>query len=342
MAEKRLRAALEPMLDAIASELNDLGQQSKERAERDSYFQGAGRLQSERQAFLDGFRREFAERFDACAKALQGSGRSPEELDREAAAMLKTNVLENEVAVIKFSVKLKLEAAAELAELSRRLMTLCRCHALDDSDNPVGPLPIAHAMYTGFARARVEGRAARAVRAMVEAKFVEPVRELYRAVNQLLQALGIEPAAVRPAPAPPPAPRPAAPAVPPVAVDAAPTPSDEAAAAREVAAALSGAGVPPAVEAFLKRDWLGLLARARAEQGPDGPAWRQSVVSMRELVWSLKPKPDPSERAKLAAALPRILKHVALGMDAMDMPQDARRPVLDALMSVHREILRAS
>jgi hypothetical protein len=341
-AERRLFAAIEPMLDAVAAQLNERGQQAKDREERDSLLQCAGRLQSNRQAFMEGFRKEFLQRFETYANALHGAGSSRDELDREAAAMLKTNVLENEVAVIRLSVKLKSETNPELGELSQRLITLCRLHALDDGHNPLGPVPIAHAMYAGLAQARVDGAGSRALRPMVEERLGAPVRELYRALNQLLQSLGIAPAAARPVPppqqaAPPPAPAPSAAAPSP----AAPAPSDQTAAARAVAAAVSGVALPPAVEAFLKQNWLGLLARMHAAKGPEGAPWRESVATMQELVSSLKPKADPAERARLHAALPAILKRISVGMDAMGMSPADRKPVLEALMVAHREILRS-
>ncbi|MCX7891091.1 MAG: DUF1631 domain-containing protein [Burkholderiales bacterium] len=331
-AEKRLAAVLEGMVDKIAAQLNEQAQHAKDREERDALSQGAARLGADRQAFLDAFRTEFARRFEAAAKALQGMGPSREELDREQAAMLKTNVLENEVAVIKLSVRLKQDAAAELGELSRRLVTLFRLHALDDGDNPLGPLPIAHAVFAGFARARVEGRAARAVRPLVEEQLSGPVRELYRALNQLLQALGVEPNVPRPAAAAPAA-APAAPA--PALARAGPTARPAA-----IAAAAIRATVPPAVDAFLRKNWLELLARTHAAQGPEGTPWKQTVAAMQYLVASLKPRNDPAERAKLQAAIPAILKNITVGMDALGMPPAERQPVLDALMAAHREILR--
>ncbi len=58
-----------------------------------------------------------------------------------------------------------------------------------------------------------------------------------------------------------------------------------------------------------------------------------------ELVWSLKPKPDPAERAKLMGALPALLKKVGAGMEA-ELDADGRKLVFDALMAHHREILQ--
>jgi hypothetical protein len=107
-----------------------------------------------------------------------------------------------------------------------------------------------------------------------------------------------------------------------------------------VAAAIAGVALPEPVAAFLKQDWLGLLARMHALKGPEGAPWRDAVATMQELVWSLKPKSDPAERAKLHAALPGILKRISVGMDAMGLSPVDRKPMLDALMAAHREILR--
>lgn len=340
MAERRLFAAVEPMLDAIAAQLNELGQHAKDRAERDSLFECSGRLLGNRQAFLEGFQKEFLHRFVSYARALRDASSSRDELDREAAAMLKTNVLENEVAVIRLSVKLKSETSPELAELSRRLVTLFRLRALEDGHNPLGPMPIAHAMYAGLARARIEGIGARVLRPMLEERLCPAVRDLYRGLNQLMQSLGVEPAAERPAPPPsevlPPLPE-LAPAPEPM---VGPSPSDHTAAARVVAATIAGVALPQPVAAFLKKDWLGLLARMHALNGPEGAPWRDAVATMEELVWSLKPKADPAERAKLHAALPGILKRISIGMDAIGISPADRTPVLDALMAAHRKILR--
>ena len=95
-------------------------------------------------AFLDRFRREFAERFGAAVHALEGSiDPFAGEPSRDELAAMRTNVLESEVAIGKLAALVKQHAPAELAELSARFATLFRRSVVDDGDNPIGPLAIA-------------------------------------------------------------------------------------------------------------------------------------------------------------------------------------------------------
>lgn len=348
--ERKLVAALGPLLEAWAGHLAESGAQGKDREDREQCLAAAHRLFHEREDFFSGFRDELAARFEARAASLLAGGPSAEELDRETLAMLKTNVLENEVAVIKLSVLLKSRAVAELDEMARRFCTLLARPALEDGHNPIGPMAIAHAVYAGLAKCRIESRAQRAIRPLLEEGIAAPVRDVYAAVNQLMQALHIAPAervtpaapaAVAPSPAveslPPPAPAAQAP----VPTSETILPAAEVAAARAVASALVGAQLPAAVDAFLRSDMRDLLARTHSRHGSTSPAWQQAVRTMLDLVWSLKPK-DGAERAKLAAMLPTLLPRVGAVLAAMDMDAARRKALLDALAAQHRELLRAS
>jgi hypothetical protein len=350
-AERKLAAALGPMLDAMAKHLAEVGGQGKDREEREQCLAAAHRLFHEREDFFSGFREELAARFDARAASLLVGGPSAEELDRETLAMLKTNVLENEVAVIKLSVLLKSRALAELDEMARRFCTLLSRPALEDGHNPIGPVAIAHALYAGLAKCRVESRAQRAVRPLLEEGLTGPVREVYAAVNHLMKALHIAPAApaapaVQPragpaasAPASEPSPATEAVVAPPPPRPEAVLPAAEVAAARAVASALVGAHLPPSIDAFLRGDMRDLLARTYSRHGSASPAWQQAVLTMIDLVWSLKPK-DAPERAKLAAMLPALLPRVSATLGAMDMDPPRRKQLLEVLASQHRELLR--
>lgn len=332
-AEKRLAAAIGPLLDALASHLVEAGQQTKERDEREQCHGAAHRLAQEHARYFEAFRREFTARFDGCAHALLTGGPGADELDREALAMLKTNILENEVAVIKLSVHFKTRAAAELDELSRRLCTLLRRHALEDAHNPVGPLTIAHAVHSGFAALRVASRAARVIRPKVEEALIAPVQELYRTLNSLLGALNIVPAS--PPRTAPPEPDPlevSAPmAVPSAPAPEVPAPACEVAAARAVAAALSGRTLPPAIEDFLKRDWRDLLARVHMRQGGESRPWLDAVATMAELVRTLQP--NAADRTQSVGNLPALAARLNAAMDAMALDPARRKRVVDALRS---------
>jgi hypothetical protein len=322
-AEKHLGGELEKLLDGLAPKLSNLGQQAKDRDERDQYLVAAQRLHGEREPFLPAFRKEFVARFEECVRALQGSGSMARELDRGELQALKTNVLENEAAIGRLSSRLKEHAAAELGALSGRFAALFRRPTINDGENPLGPLTIARAVFAGFTAVKIEGRVLRTVRQELEQHLAQPVLDVYRAVNKALGGLGIAPESkTAPAPA--------------GAAPAAKSNDAETAAAQTVEAALAGATLPPVVEIFVRQSWHGVLARAHGA----GPAWEEAAGTLRDLVWSLRSQLDPAERPRLVALLPTLLKRVTVGMDAVMLDPDTRKAVLDALMAHHRELLR--
>lgn len=326
--ERQLANELEPLLERLPGQLDELGRQARDRDERDQYAKASAHLSREREAFFAAFRKEYGDVFEVYAKALQGAAPPVGTPGRDQLAAMKTNVLENEVAVGKLAAKFKEHANAELTELSARVAAMFKRGALGDGDNPLGPLPIARSVYAGFAAIKIEGRAMKAVRGELEKRLPEVVREMYRNANRAFAGLGIEPATGRGA-----APAAAAPR-------ASDGPSADALAAAEkaIANALAGTALPPMLDLFFSQTWVRVVARAHAA---GGPAWQQTAATTQELVWSLKPKPDPAERAKLVGVLPGLLKKVGVAMES-ELDGDGRKLVFDALMAHHREILQPS
>ena len=70
---------------------------------------------------------------------------------------------------------------------------------------------------------------------------------------------------------------------------------------------------PQEVDLFFNQTWVRVVARAHAA---GGATWQQVAGTTQELVWSLKPKPDAPERAKLVGALPALLKKLATAMES--------------------------
>jgi hypothetical protein len=339
--EKRLCAELEALLAALAPKIETLHRGAKEREERDQYANLLSRLHGSRDAFLDRFRKEFGVRFAECVETLQrGFDPFGGEPSRDELAAMRTNVLENEVAIGKLAALAKQAAAAELAELSARFATLFRRSLVDDGDNPLGPLAIARSVYGGIAALELQGRAVRVVRDELEQHFVATIAALYKGVNSAFASNGVAPTQP-PAGAARAAPRaaPNAAAAPTAAQPTSLPASSVAAAERALDSALEGADVPMLIEVFLRETWSELLSRAHAAGGYDGAAWGESAKTMQELVWSLKPKTLPAERAQLVTLLPGLLKRVSVGMEAAGMSAENRKSILDELMARHREIL---
>ncbi len=326
--ERQLGKVLEPLLGALPGQLDELGRQSRDRDERDQYAQASARLNKDHEAYFAAFSKEYGDAFEAYAKALQGAAPPVGTPGRDQLAAMKTNVLENEVAVGKLAAKFKEDANAELTELSARVAALFKRGGLSDGDNPLGPLPIARGVYAGFSALKIEGRAMKAIRGELEKRLPPVVREMYQNANRALAGLGIEPATGRvdagspPPPPPPPADEPSA--------------ATLAAAEQAIVKALAGAPLPPMLDLFFSQTWVRVLARAH---GAGGAAWREAAALTQDLVWSMKPKPDPAERQKMVGMLPSLLRRVATAMES-ELDGDGRKLVFDALMAHHREILQ--
>lgn len=327
-----MSAKLPPLLASIADHLQKESQSSRDREERDQYAHAVHRLRDGSAGFIEAFQKELVARIDATTQSLQ-SGRLGNGGDEDL-SMLKTNLLENQVAVNKLAVQLKQAAGAELAQFSGRIATAFSRESLDDGDNPVGPMAIAFAVYAGVDALDLKSRAARAMRPDLEKQLVAPVCELYRVMNGALERAGISPAAPRSAPAQAASAAESGPGT----QDAQPSPAAQAAAIQTVNAMLGVAVVPPPVAMFLTETWARVLARTHAS-GTSSEPWRDAVDVMNELIASVKPGIDPAERARLKSVLPGLLKKLQAGMDAVALDAAQRKAVLDMLMVHHREIL---
>jgi hypothetical protein len=318
-ARARFGAQLPPLLSSLAERL---GKEGGDREEREQYGAAAQRLRNEQGAFLEAFQRELVTRIETATEALK-SGRLRSG-DDEDLSTLKTNLLENQVAVNKLAVQLKQAAGDELAKLTGRIAAVFGRRTLDDGDNPLGPMTIAFAVYAGVAALELPTRAARAMRPDLEKLLVAPVCDLYRVMNGALERAGIAPtSAARAQPA---------------ATGGPPSAAAQAAAAKTVAAMLGVTTVPAPVASFLTETWSQVLARAHA-QGTDSAPWREAVDVMNELIASVKPGIDPDERARLKSVLPGLLKQLQAGMNAIALDPAKRQTVLDVLMVHHRDIL---
>ena len=328
--ERQLGKELEPLLEKLPGQLDELGRQSRDRDERDQYSQASARLSRDREAFFAAFRKEYGDSFEAYAKALQGAAPPVGTPGRDELAAMKTNVLENEVAVGKLAARFKEHATAELTELSARVASMFKRGGLGDGDNPLGPLPIARGVYAGFSALKIEGRAMKAIRGELEKRLPDVVREMYQNANRAFAGLGIEPATgrgVAPAPAPAPAARRRATSRRPTRSQRPRRRSPTRSPARPCRRCSISSSARPGC------GWLHARTPRAVRRGSRPPATTQ------ELVWSLKPKPDPAERAKLVGALPGLLKKVGVAMEA-ELDPDGRKLVFDALMAHHREILQ--
>ena len=107
----------------------------------------------------------------------------------------------------------------------------------------------------------------------------------------------------------------------------------------EVKARLQSHNVPGTVLEFIVEQWRRLLLLVHAKYGRNGAEWKDAIETMDELIWSVEPKTSVEDRRKLAAMVPRLIKRLGKGMQALGTPADVRQRFLGELMRIHTEPL---
>src|SRR3954468_5110515 len=109
----------------------------------------------------------------------------------------------------------------------------------------------------------------------------------------------------------------------------------------EVKARVQSHNMPGPVLEFIVEQWRRLLLLVHAKYGRNGAEWKDAVETMDELVWSVKPKTSVEDRRKLAAMVPRLVKRLVKGMQALGAEAGGVGPSLPELMKIHPEPLAA-
>ena len=104
---------------------------------------------------------------------------------------------------------------------------------------------------------------------------------------------------------------------------------------------LIGHHIPLAIRDFIVRHWQRLLADIHQKHGSDGTAWKIAVSTMANLVWSVEPKYDPTERANLVALIPSLLKELNMGADSIGVPPEDRELFFATLVPCHTLALKS-
>jgi hypothetical protein len=104
--------------------------------------------------------------------------------------------------------------------------------------------------------------------------------------------------------------------------------------------ALSEQTVNDAIRSFLRRDWARLLIADYIEDGENSAHFSSHVETMRELVWSVQPKPDMDSRLMLVRILPGLLKRLRESVAAINMDPDQTEVFFATLVILHANAVR--
>ncbi len=118
--------------------------------------------------------------------------------------------------------------------------------------------------------------------------------------------------------------------------------SAESVALEHIRRALADQPSPSAIVAFLRDVWTHLLKREYIEGGESAPHLSAHIETMRELLWSVQPKPDMDSRLMLVRILPGLLKRLREGVQASPMSLEAAEKFFSELVALHANAVRAN
>ncbi|HUW29456.1 MAG TPA: DUF1631 domain-containing protein [Sulfuriferula sp.] len=111
--------------------------------------------------------------------------------------------------------------------------------------------------------------------------------------------------------------------------------------ADEIRRVSEGLQLPDTIREFLDGPWQQVLSHAFAQQGEQSLAWKTSLQTMHDLVWSVKPKHNTEDRLSLVVMLPDLLKHLREGMNSIQIDPKEREAVFSRLVTCHAAAVKA-
>lgn len=85
-------------------------------------------------------------------------------------------------------------------------------------------------------------------------------------------------------------------------------------AAVEIMSRIEGTELPEVVSRLLIGPWANVMVLIYLREGEDSEAWKSTLRTVDELIWSVRPKRDESERERLKATLPALHKALRTGL----------------------------
>lgn len=110
---------------------------------------------------------------------------------------------------------------------------------------------------------------------------------------------------------------------------------------QEIRSRVEAAVNPPvAVIHFLAQQWIKYLVIAHARHGAESDAWKQALLTMDQLLWSVAPKATPDDQRMLAKAVPTLLKGMRTGILEAGIEDDIAKAFMGELIKLHTDVLR--
>jgi len=108
---------------------------------------------------------------------------------------------------------------------------------------------------------------------------------------------------------------------------------------KEIEKRLDGREVPQIIATLLHEGWRDVLILINLRQGLESKAWKESLVLIDRLLWSIEPKSEHAERQKLLKQIPSILKVLRAGLNSISYDQCKMAKLFHELQECHFAVL---
>jgi hypothetical protein len=108
-----------------------------------------------------------------------------------------------------------------------------------------------------------------------------------------------------------------------------------------IATHLAAPDLPDPIRAFLAGPWLAVMVAAIEHGGEEGEQWQETVTTMDDLIWSVRPKQGAEERQRLVRLLPSLLRSLRAGLDTATVSAEARDEFFAALVKLHAAAVKS-
>jgi hypothetical protein len=103
---------------------------------------------------------------------------------------------------------------------------------------------------------------------------------------------------------------------------------------------LAPLSIPEFMRAFVAQVWSQAIMGAVEREGTGSEAAKQLRLTARELVMSVQPKGTPAHRKAFLLKLPKLMKELNEGLDAIGWPAPAKKSFFAQLLPAHSESLK--
>lgn len=98
---------------------------------------------------------------------------------------------------------------------------------------------------------------------------------------------------------------------------------------------------PTEIEEFLRTFWRDVVQGRISQSGEEGAATKEALQVATDLLWTVTPKHQSSDRQRQAASLPALLRKINTGFDEIGSSPTERKAFMDMLVDLQLAALRA-